>query len=58
MYTTSNFILKLQDIITRFQMLRAAFLLRKDYKDPAMQEFSILDTDNFLDYVKNDTHPI
>lgn len=50
MNTTSNLISKLQDIITRFQMWRAAFLLRKDYNDPAMQEFTALDTDDFLNH--------
>ncbi|MDO9301282.1 MAG: hypothetical protein Q7T89_07860 [Anaerolineales bacterium] len=48
--TTLNFISKLQDIIIRFQMWRAAFLLRKDYNNPSMQEFTVLDADKFLDY--------
>ena len=34
----------------RFNMWRAAFLLRWDYNDPLMQEFAILDADEFLDY--------
>ncbi len=50
MNTTSNLISKFQDIITRFQMWRAAFLLRKDYNNPSMQEFTTLDADDFLDY--------
>jgi len=47
---TSNLISKLQDIITRFQMWRAAFLLRKDYNNPSMQEFAALSADDFLDH--------
>jgi|GEM_PF-4490992 hypothetical protein len=50
MNTTSNLITKFQDIITRFQMWRAAFLLRKDYNHPSMLEFTAVDSENFLDY--------
>jgi hypothetical protein len=50
MNTTSNFITKFQDIITRFQMWQVAFLLRKDYNQPSMREFTALDSENFLDY--------
>ena len=48
--TELNFISKLQSIIARFQIWRAAFLMRKDYNDPSMQEFTALDSDDFLDY--------
>lgn len=50
MMTKSKLILKLQYIITRFQMWRAAFLLRQDYKAIPMQEFTALDSDEFFEY--------
>lgn len=48
--TELNFISKLQSIITRFKMWQAAFLLRKDYNNPSMQEFATLDSENFLNH--------
>jgi hypothetical protein len=51
MNTTSNLISRLQDIVIRFQMRRAAFLLRQDYNDPSMQEFTALDADEFSDCI-------
>ena len=51
MNITSRLISKLQNIIARFQMRHAAFLLFKDYKKPSMYEFTTLDSDDFLDYI-------
>ena len=50
MMTKTKFILKLEHIIARFQMWRAAFLLREDYKAIPMQEFTALDSDEFFEY--------
>jgi len=50
MNTILNIISKLRDIIARHSMLQAALLLRKDYNDPSMTEFTILDSAEFWDY--------
>ncbi len=40
---------KLQQLVSRFQMWRAALSLRNDYNDLSLQEFNALDADEFLE---------
>jgi hypothetical protein len=45
-----SLISKLQGFLTRFQTWKAALLLRADYNNPSMQEFTAFDAEDFRDY--------
>jgi hypothetical protein len=47
---TINLISKPQGFLTRFQMWKAALLLRAYYNKPSMKEFTASDADDFWDY--------
>jgi hypothetical protein len=45
----TDLISRLQNFFARFQMWKAAVLLRSDYQNPSMHEFNALDAEDFMD---------
>jgi hypothetical protein len=45
----TDLISRVQNFLARFQMWKAAVLLRSDYQNPSMREFNALGAEDFLD---------